>query len=55
MCSYLSVFKGVHNEYGKTQSKNVSQETGVEVSPCVLLQTESERRENYCKSKLKAA
>ncbi len=43
MCFYLSVFKGVHNEYGKTQAEDVSQETGVEVRSCVLLQTASER------------
>ena len=36
--SYLCVFKGVHDEDGEAQSKDVGQEAGVEVRPAVLLQ-----------------
>lgn len=32
------MFEGVHNEDGKSQSKDVSQETGVEICPAVFLQ-----------------
>lgn len=35
---HLCMFEGVHNEDGKSQSKDVSQKTGVEICPAVFLQ-----------------
>lgn len=51
---YLSMFKGVHDEYGKTQAEDVSQEAGVEVSSCVLLQTERKTRRQQKSMKIKS-